>query len=199
MAYSLTDIRNVNGVPLPNGSQAIPVAIVLDETGGGGGIATEVDANLQVGEAAVSASNPVPAGLYTYNGSAWEPYASTREITIFPSASYSGDQTSVVQTNTNARGIMVFITVGANSTGINLTPNIAAHDPVSGNYKVITSNYSITSPANNTYIFLYYPENINAGNLTQVVQLIMPRTWKLLMYHSLSGAITYSVGGVYLM
>lgn len=197
--YSLLEARNIRWIDNGDGTISLAVGITSDSTGGGGGgVADEVDANLQVGGNAVSGSNPVPSALYVYDGSVWNPSYGNRNITLLASAERTATTQSATQSNINARGIILYLNITSNGAGITLTPNIQARDPVSGEWKAITDYFGGVTLVG-THAFLVYPVATTIGSYASVFNTPVPYTWRLNVGHSSADPATYSVGGSYIL
>ena len=122
-------------------------------------------------------------------------YKSTKALLV--SAADTVARTSDAQESEHERGVMLFLDITANPGGVEtLTPQIQAKDPVSGNWRNITTFPVATAATNSTFIFILYPaaaETVATAQL-EVQSIPLPRNWRVVVTPSASGSFTYSVG-----
>lgn len=112
--------------------------------------------------------------------------------TILPNAARTATTNSPVQTNYNARGVLVTLNVTAASGTGGLSLRIQVQDPVSGTF----FNYNATPTAvtaTGMYSYLVYP-GVSGGFTTQLSPVVLPRTWQISVSHGDGTSYTYSVG-----
>lgn len=135
-----------------------------------------------------------------YNGATWDRQRGNVEGTLLASAARTATTTSPTQTNHNARGVLVGISVTVVGTG-NLTPSIRATDPVSADAYVLLSGGPITTTGR--WGFLVYPGAptvaFGASGTVQSVGLAVPRTWFVQVAHSDGSGWTYSLSFAYVV
>lgn len=152
------------------------------------------------GDSASLQSLMAAARNQTYNGSTWDRQRGNVEGTLLASAARTATTTSPTQTNYNARGVLVGISVTVVGTG-NLTPSIRATDPVSADAYVLLSGGPITTTGR--WGFLVYPGAptvaFGASGTVQSVGLALPRTWYVQVTHSDGSGWTYSLSFAYVV
>jgi hypothetical protein len=129
-----------------------------------------------------------------FNGSNWDRWRGNTEGTILASAARTATTTSPVQTNHNAKGVMVFLRVSIASGTGGLQLKIQGRDPVT-NVGLDLNILPTSITAAGWYIFEIYPGvNGTSTYVTQVTSGILPRSWQVLVTHIDGSSYTYSVG-----
>lgn len=139
---------------------------------------------------------------YLFNGNTSDLERNNTQGTLLASAARTATTTSPIQTNYNAKGIALFLTVPAASGTGGLQPVIQAQDPVTGNWVTLTAlPTAITaSTLSGAVMYLYYPGITQATNyaggvgVQQVVSTLLPRTFRAAVYHGDSSSYTYALG-----
>lgn len=109
---------------------------------------------------------------------------------LLASSARTTNTNSTDQTNFNHRGLLLMIDVSNAGTG-SITPAIQVKDSISGNYKTIwTAAAPLT--ANGTYVYAFYPGELNTLLYTEALNAIISRTWRLAITHNNANSITYS-------
>lgn len=145
----------------------------------------------------VSATNVIGVGSYNqaYNNTTWDRWRNNTQGTLLASAPRTAITASPVQTNYNARGVLIHLYVSAASGTGGLTLRIAGYDPVTGFTMYLNSTpTAITATGISGYML--YP-GIALGttvNMNQVIGVALPRTWKVDVFHGDTSSYTYSVG-----
>jgi hypothetical protein len=112
-------------------------------------------------------------------------------ITLITASGVTSNQTSATQTNSNARGVVVWLNMTNVGTG-SVTVLIQGIDPVSGNSYNIFTGSAITS---NTFIaYTVYPAVANGS--TSADQVI-PRSWRVYVQANNNNPTTYTVSQAY--
>jgi hypothetical protein len=118
--------------------------------------------------------------------------AANRDLTTSDLVSGVGataSQNSADQTNTDARGVKVFVNVSNAGTG-SITATVQAKDPASGTYTTLLASAAIV--ANGITVLTVYPglpatTNVSAND-------ILPRQWRVAVTANNANPISYSVG-----
>lgn len=128
-----------------------------------------------------------------YNGATWDRARSNQEGEILASAARTASTESADQINYNARGVIVFVNVTANpGGGETLSPFISCRsDSGAGVSPILLSGTNITGNGGTAY--MVYPGITNAGGVTNIGSIALPRRWYFRMAHSASGSWTYQV------
>ena len=144
-----------------------------------------------------SAVNPLLTGRLDGSGNV-NADSGNQDLILLPSATRTALTQSAVQTNRNARGVLIYMSVTAASGTGGLTINIEAVDPASGSVEFLNSSpAAITAITGNLAIYLLYPgaSSTNAGiNVHQVTSGILPATWRVRVTPGDSTNYTYSIG-----
>lgn len=158
----------------PSGEALLPAAAAL------------ADATANPTTTLVGAANEV------YNGTTWDRQRGNTEGTLLPSAARTSTTTSAVQTNYNARGILVALNVTAASGTGGLQVRIQMIDPVSAN--TVSLNLLHTAiVATGTSLYALYP-GATGGNFAQATSELLPRTFVVAVAHGDGSSYTYSLG-----
>ncbi|WP_201319130.1 hypothetical protein, partial [Paenibacillus sp. EPM92] len=135
------------------------------------------------------------SGMLANNGATWDNWRNNTQGTLLASAPRTAITASPVQTNYNARGVLIHLYVSAASGTGGLTLRIAGYDPVTGFTMYLNSTpTAITATGISGYML--YP-GIALGttvNMNQVIGVALPRTWKVDVFHGDTSSYTYSVG-----
>jgi len=133
-----------------------------------------------------------------FNGTTWDRQRGNQEMTLFASAARTATVASALQTNYNARGLMIFVDVTAVTDTPAVTPILYAVDPVSADVQSLwQASTAIATTGNRLYVL--YPGNTDGAQLTDKDTVPLPRSWKLYMSHGDADSITYSVGMSYIL
>lgn len=113
-------------------------------------------------------------------------------ITWLASAARTTTQTLADQTNTQARGIIVYCNVTVAPGVETLTLSVQEKDPLSAVYQVMAANTATT--ATGIITLRVYPDIavVAASATGQTAQNILPGSWRLVMTHSAGSSWTYS-------
>lgn len=126
-------------------------------------------------------------GLYAKLGSP------TDSGTLITASGATTTQTGADQTNTNWRGVKVFLNTTSIGTG-SITLAIEAKDTVGGGYVALLTGATVTT--NTTAAYTVYPgitatTNVSASDL-------LPRTWRVKVTANNANASSYTVGATLL-
>jgi hypothetical protein len=130
-----------------------------------------------------------------YNGSTYDRQYGNTQGTLLASQARTIQTGSPIQTNYNAKGVILFLNVTVASGTGGLQPKVLIVDPVSGNaIQYYTDPGAITGTG--LYAYVIYPgDNTPAyGTTKQHVQTALPRTWQVNVYVSDASSYTYSLG-----
>lgn len=112
--------------------------------------------------------------------------------TLLASAARTITITSPIQTNYNAKGIIVFLNVTAASGVGGLFTRVRVYDPVS-NSAVYLNAQPAAVTATGMYTYVLYP-GASGGAFTQITPAMLPRTWEVFVTPVDASSYTYSVG-----
>ena len=156
---------------------------------------TELPAAVALADALAAPSTPVTgAALLGYNGAAWDRWRANMTGTLLASAVRNASISSPIQTNQNARGVLIIVHIGVAGTGA-ISPII--RDSFSGQDAQLLLGANITGIG--TFGYVVYPGatkgsaiggHVAAGDITG---LPLPRSWYLRMSHSDGSNWTYDV------
>lgn len=134
----------------------------------------------------------VSATMSGYNNATVDAWRNNTEGTLLASAVRTASTASAIQTNYNAKGVLVVlnVTVASGTGGLQII--IRHKDSVSGvSYGINTTPAAINTTG--TYRYLLYP-GATSSNCTQNTPAPLPRTWDVLTQHADGSSYTYSVG-----
>lgn len=189
-AFKLTG-SNVEGTPAsPTPTKAVQIAgkdgannlqvVRLDVYG-------NTDANALDGTKPIIGTASAELG---FNGSSWDRWRNNTEGTLMASAARTASTNSSVQTNYNARGIMVEIAITTAGTG-SLTMILVG--TINSNTHILAGSTAITGVGK--YLIELYPGIGAAANEVNIRQSgTLPRMWDVRVNHSDASSWTYSVG-----
>ncbi len=131
---------------------------------------------------------------HSFNGGSWDRQRNNTEGVLLASAARTASTDSAVQTNHNARGILLTLDVTAVSGTGGLTVRVHSVDPVTGKQTtVMLANAART--AVQTVSYLLYPGAATAqGDLVQVNSVALPRKFVVRVSHGDGSSYTYSLG-----
>ena len=133
----------------------------------------------------------LPSANFLFNGVNYQRQRNNEEITVLTSSPRTSTVESADIINYNGQAMIMFVDVSALSATPAIKPRLQIKDPVSGNYhQVWEASASITTVS--TTVF-YFGNGGSAGVFTEAINLRMPRTWRLQMFHGDADSITYSV------
>lgn len=178
-------IDHLAKTPIDRASKAVPV-VIYDPTGTAYSKVTDTD-----GLATASALYVEQARNALYNGATWDRQRGNVEGTLLASAQRTATTDSPIQTNHNARGIVVHLDVTAASGTGGLTVQIRPVNPVAGN-SAGAFPFSASAIIANSYTpFVLYP-GITPGSLA--ISAALPRSFVVRITHGDGSNYTYSVG-----
>jgi len=142
-----------------------------------------------------------------YNGASWDRQRNNTEFTLLASATRTTTTATGVQTNYNARGVMLFLNISARTGGASplIDVRLRTRDPVSvGKVPMVsTGNFD---PVTRLHIMIITPgaQAVALGTLGGDVKLVaglgLPRQWDVLVaFVQDVTSLTYSLGGCYLL
>jgi hypothetical protein len=141
----------------------------------------------------ITASGTLATNPQWHTGAAWADQQGVQDVTLLASAARTATTATADQTNTNWRGVILFLNITVASGTGGLQPTIQMKDSISGNYRnLVTAPTAII--ATGQYVFHYYP-GVNSTNLSQqqVGALQLPRVWRINMTAGDSSSYTYSL------
>lgn len=152
-----------------------------------------------LGDGGAGTTTP-PGAPFLFNGSSLDRQRNNIEGTVLASAARTAQTSSADQTNHNARGVICVVeTTAASGTG-GLTLIIQGKDPVSGSYySLFAAAAAITAIGTNAYAI--YPGIATAAVLGYKggANLILPRTWRIVVNVGDASSYTYSVSYSYVL
>jgi len=135
-------------------------------------------------------ARPLGVSPHLYDESGWNRQRGVAARTLLSSSARTTTTNSSDQTNYNWHGLLLVVDVTSAGTG-SITPSIQVKDSISGNYKTVwTAAAALT--ANGTYVYALTSPKPDAASYTEVVGLLVGRTWRLAMTHNNANTITYS-------
>ena len=129
-----------------------------------------------------------------FNGATWDRQRGNTEGTLLASAARTTNATSATQTNHNARGVLITLSVTVASGTGGLTLRIYAVDPVTGSLSVLNAApTAITAAGLSNYVV--YPGVAVGATLSaaQAVSVPLPRSWAIGVTHGDASSYTYSI------
>lgn len=138
-----------------------------------------------------------------YNGATFDRERGNLEGTLLASAARTVLTDSPSQTNYNARGVIIWLSITVASGTGGLSVQVLATPPVGAN-TVILTNTSTAIIATGTYGYEIYPGSASAGTAgsRQVnvrTQAVLPRTWIARVNVGDASSYTYSLGYSYIL
>jgi len=136
-------------------------------------------------------NRPLTVAGHSYNGSGWDRQRTVLALALLTSSARTTTTNSSDQTNYNWHGLLLTVDVTSAGTG-SITPSIQIKDSISVNYKTIwTAAAALTT--NGTYVYTLAVPKPDAASYTEVVGLLVGRTWRLAMVANNANSVTYSV------
>jgi len=141
---------------------------------------------------------------YGFNGTSWDRWRSNIEVTVLPSATRTASGNSSLQTNYNAKGVILIINItavsGTFAAGEGLRIIIRGRDPASGVNVWLAYTDFFTSAVTRT--LLAYPGATDVQGIGALYANDVPlsRTWHV--RYSITGtnpSFTFSVGAIYVV
>lgn len=186
-------------VPAPASPNYTPVAVLLDENQN-----PLLPAAAVIGDGAANPTTAaIDARLSAFNGSTWDRQRNNAPFTLLAPAGRTAVTSSPVQTNFNASGIMLIISVTAVSGSGGLEPVIYAFTDGSGsNNSQISTNLSSHITAIGNYAYEFHPGATGTppGGSFGLIQRnagSVPRYWGFTMQVDDASSYTYSIIGCY--
>ena len=145
-------------------------------------------------------TDKLAVSLYRQNSAAGdEAVKNNTEVTVLTSASRTETTDSDDQTNTNARGAVIYMNVsGVELATDNIGFDVQMKDPVSGSYVTLIEGGTIHAAAMQTYVV--YPGIADTQASQTLVQATpLPRTWRVRAVHVGAGEFKYSIGAQYIL
>ncbi len=139
--------------------------------------------------------------LYDQNG---DPLLTNQASTLLPSAARTTQQVTAVQTNYNARGVLLVldITVASGTGGLRLGVNVPSVATPADKFTLNTVGGVALQTATGTFGWLVYPgantTGVNAA-LLQTVGAAPPRSWSVTVFVGDSSSYTYSLDAYLLL
>lgn len=139
-----------------------------------------------------------------YNGTTWDRQRNNEDVVLLASAVRAANTASAIQTNHNARGVVLLLDVTANAGGAEtLSVVLQTRSPLT---TIQTS--LVVSPAEafggvaGSRLIMLYPGVLDAdlSNAPDIgASLALPRTWIATVVHSAAGNWTYSLEAWYIV
>jgi hypothetical protein len=113
---------------------------------------------------------------------------------LLASAVRAATATTDPQQNQDARGILMYLNFTVQAGAETLTPEIQGYDPGSDTWATIHTAYTALS-ATGTYLLALFPAALSQVPATtgQGKNMVLPRTWRVVVTHSSTGNHTYSL------
>lgn len=125
-----------------------------------------------------------------YNGATWDRLRGNVEGTLLASAARTATTDSTIQTNHNAKGVLLFLNVSAWGGAGSLTVSVRGVDPVSAVAKTIATFTAVT--AADLFPLSFFP-GATAG-ASQAIAGVLPRSWWVRVTAADGTSHTYSLG-----
>lgn len=134
-----------------------------------------------------------------FNGSGLDRMYNNTQGTLLASLARTTGPSSPIQTNYNAKGVIIFLNVTAASGTGGLAVNINAVDPITGGqYGLNVSPAAVTAVGE--YMYVLYPGATSSGNgVKQSTALPLPRQWQVYVSVGDASSYTYSIGYAYIL
>lgn len=134
----------------------------------------------------------------SYNGATWDMQRGNTEGTLLASAARTATTVSAVQTNHNARGVLIHLNITEASGLGGLRVHIESVDPVSGGFAWLNPNPTAIT-ATGLYLYEVSPGGSTAGAagagiVNQRTAGSVPRFWRVNVEHGDVTSYTYSLG-----
>jgi len=128
---------------------------------------------------------------FTYNETTWDRFRGITARSLLASAARTAEATHVDQVNYNWRGLILTVSVTAQSGG-SITPKLQIKDSISGSYVTI---WTATTPltAVGVYSYIFYPGSLDLAGFVEKVQTTIGRTFREATTHGNASSITYSI------
>lgn len=158
---------------------------------------TELAAAAALADAAANPTTPmVGAGGLLFNGTTWDRERGNTEGVLLASAARTAAAQSSIQTNYNARGVLLTLNVTAASGTGGLTVCIYGVDPIGsgGDPNLLRASVPVTTTGRKAY--LLYPGNGSDTTFDLVLTKngALPRSWFALVLADDASSYTYSLG-----
>lgn len=131
-----------------------------------------------------------------FNGATNDKQRGNTQGTLLASAARTAAATSAAQTNYNARGVVLILSVTAASGTGGLQVRFDFLDPISGNALGITALPTAVT-ATGTYSYVIYPGASSGG--TQNTSNVCPRSWQARVAVGDASSYTYSLAYAYVL
>jgi hypothetical protein len=146
--------------------------------------------NLGVNDLALIAG----ANQLVFNGLGLDRVRNNTQGTLLASQARTGTTSTPIQTNYNARGVIVTLNITVASGTGGLQVGVQGIDPASNALYAMHSLYTAkTSTGMNQYI-IYPAVPASVGNFTQAIPAALPRAWQVTVYAGDATTYTYSLG-----
>ena len=116
------------------------------------------------------------------------------EGTAFVSAAYTATQNSGDLTNHNYRYLTIYVDATVEADTASVTPSVQIKDPVGGGYFTIWTAAAAIEAIGDT-AYQLGPGLLASvdGDYTDTENVVIPRTFRIVMTHADTDALTYSV------
>lgn len=137
------------------------------------------------------ATRAAAVGVFYYNGTNADRVRGVMAQTLLASSGRTVTTNSADIVNYNHRGMILTVDISNVGTG-SITPSLQYKDSISGNYKTI---WTAATPliANGTYTYGIYPGELNTVSMTEVINALLTRTFRLAVVANNANSVTYSV------
>lgn len=178
--------------PLPAGTNNIGNTTLAGASGAQGVISTGANSN----DANGTANNLLYTAGYNllFNGSTWDRMRNNMEGALIASASRTASSSTSIQTNHNARGVILALDVTAVPV-TSETLTIEVKISVNGQTSQAIALYTIPNTIGK-YFLMVAPELVEKDGATlkvKQVSALLPRSWYTVITHSAASAWTYSL------
>lgn len=129
-----------------------------------------------------------------YNGASWDRLRNNTEGTLLASAARTATTASAIQTNYNARGIMLYFHVtSAPGTTDSIQLTVRGKNPANNQHWNLYADSTVTTSDQFRRVILYPSASVNNTSITSAASIVLPRTFDVLVLHNGTGSFTYSV------
>jgi hypothetical protein len=143
--------------------------------------------------------NPVLTGRLDGSGNV-QADCGNQNLVLLASAARTATTASAAQTNSNARGFLLFldVTTASGTGGLQIQPQV--QDPISGNW-VSYSGSSAAVTATGEYLYVLYPSTFSglSSSVKTSCSAPLPPTWRVQIIAGDSSSYTYSLAAALIL
>jgi hypothetical protein len=147
--------------------------------------------------------SPIFEGVALWNGVGWDQQMNNQSGILLASAARTSSAVAPVQTNYNARGLVLFLNVTAASGSSGLIVQLLGIDPVSGSAVQFPTKNGTRVAATGSLLYVWYPGiaevAAQANSLMSASSMAVPRTWEAIVNAGDATSYTYSLGYSYIV